>query len=646
MCGIAGIVSAPGQIHLERVAQAMGDALLHRGPDDGGVWIDHPARVALAHRRLSVLDLSAAGHQPMTSSCGRHVLVFNGEIYNHSELRAELEAAGLAPGWRGHSDTETLLACVAAWGLAATLRRSVGMFALALWDRAGRALQLARDRFGEKPLYYGNAGDTLVFASELKALHAYPGMRFTVDRESLALYMQLGAVPAPRSIYAGVRKLEPGTILTVPLYRPQEPRVERFWHLPEVVRAGAARPLRDPAEAVDALEAVLRRAVRAQCFADVPVGAFLSGGVDSSTIVALLQKEAGRRVQTFTIGFSEGGFDETPFARAVANHLGTEHHEVRVSAADACTVIPQLPRVYDEPFADSSQIATWFVCRAARSRVTVALSGDAGDELFGGYNRYLWGRRLWNNMKHLPTPLRKAIAHVATSVPESAWNRVGHWMHQRNRLQHLGGKVHRLAHQLSGVHGPDDVYRIAIAQWPAAINPVLGADAAMLARSPDLCDPAGLVEPEQRMMLWDAMGYLPDDILTKVDRAAMSHSLETRVPFLDPGVVELAWRLPVDLKIRNGQGKWALRQVLYRHVPRELIERPKSGFAIPLGQWLRGPLREWAESLLDAARLRRGAYLDAAAVRRVWGDHLAGSRDWSARLWCVLMFEAWLEEHA
>jgi asparagine synthase (glutamine-hydrolysing) len=401
--------------------------------------------------------------------------------------------------------------------------------------------------------------------------------------------------------------------------------------------------LRDAAQAVDMLESVLRSAVRAQCFADVPVGAFLSGGVDSSTIVALLQQEAGRRVQTFTIGFSEGGFDEAPFARAVANHLGTEHHEMHVSAADAYALIPQLPQIYDEPFADSSQIPTWFVCRAARSRVTVALSGDAGDELFGGYNRYLWGRQLWDSVKHLPVPLRKALARVATSVPETAWNRIGHWMPRPNRLQHLGGKVHRLAHQLSTVRGPEDVYRMSVAQWPAAVNPVLDADGALLARFPDLAAADGIAEPEQRMMLWDAIGYLPDDILAKVDRAAMHHSLETRVPFLDSRVVELAWRLPMDMKIRNGHGKWALRQVLYRHVPRELLERPKAGFAIPLGQWLRGPLREWSESLLDGARLRREGFLDAAAVRGIWEDHLSGARDWSARLWCVLMFGAWLE---
>jgi asparagine synthase (glutamine-hydrolysing) len=643
MCGIAGVLNAPSSVALEPVTRAMADSLIRRGPDDSGVWVDAARRVALGHRRLSVLDLSAAGHQPMASSCSRYVTVFNGEIYNHARLRTELEATGHAPAWRGHSDTETLLAGVAAWGLEETLRRSVGMFALAVWDRQERVLQLARDRVGEKPLYYGYAGGALVFGSELKALRSYPGMRLEVDRQSLALYMQFASVPAPLSIFVGVRKLEPGTILTVPLECPAEVRVQRYWSLSEVARAGSAKPLCDPVEAADALEEVLRSAVRAQCFADVPVGAFLSGGVDSSTIAALMQQEAGRQVQTFTIGFAESGFSEAPFARAVANHLGTEHHELEVSATDAYNLIPKLPQVYDEPFADSSQIPTWFVCRAARSRVTVALSGDGADELFGGYNRYLWGNRLWNKVKHLPVPLRKAIAQVATSVPESAWNRVGHWMPRQSRLQHLGGKVHRLAHQLSGVQSPEDLYRVSVAHWPSASNPVLGADGAWLAAFPDLAMAEGIEGPEQRMMLWDALGYLPNDILTKVDRAAMSQSLETRAPFLDHNVIELAWRLPLAMKIRPGTSKWALREVLYRHVPRELIERPKVGFSMPLGQWLRGPLRDWAENLLLEGRLRREGYLDSELVRRTWEEHLTGVRDWSARLWCVLMFEAWLE---
>lgn len=646
MCGIAGVLNAPASLALDEVTRAMGKTLERRGPDDHGVWTDDAHRVGFSHQRLSILDLSAAGHQPMTSSCGRFVTVFNGEIYNHLELRSELQRAQRAPAWRGHSDTETLLAGIAAWGLEETLKRSSGMFALALWDRETNVLQLARDRMGEKPLYYGYAKRALVFASELKALRAYPGMRLDIDRESLALYMQFGAVPAPRSIYIGVHKLEPGTLLTVSADTVQSPHKARYWSMPDVARTSMMQPFGDPSEAVDELERLLRSAVRSQCFADVPVGAFLSGGVDSSAIVALLQQEAGRPVQTFTVGFSEGEFDEAPFAQAVANHLGTDHHELQVSARDACALIPQLPQVYDEPFADSSQIPTWFVCRAARSRVTVALSGDAGDELFGGYNRYLWGRRLWNNVKHLPAPLRRAIAHAAVSVPESAWNRMAQWMRPRSRLQHLGGKVHRIAHQLSGINGSEDIYRMAVSQWPAAHNPVLGTHDARLASFPNLEIAKGIADPEQRMMLWDAIGYLPDDILTKVDRAAMHQSLETRVPFLDHRVVEFAWRLPVDMKIRDGQGKWALRQVLYRHVPRQLIERPKAGFAIPLGHWLRGPLRDWAESLLGYEQLRQEGFLDATAVRQIWEEHLLGSRDWSARLWCVLMFEAWLEDQS
>jgi asparagine synthase (glutamine-hydrolysing) len=647
MCGIAGQWGGNGHLGLEASVRRMADALRHRGPDDAGVWVDEATGIGLGHRRLAVLDLSPAGHQPMVSGSGRFVIAFNGEIYNHLELRGELEGADAAPGWRGHSDTETLLAGFEHWGIEPTLKRAVGMFALALWDRDERSLHLARDRFGEKPLYYGWAGVAFVFGSELKALRAYPGFDNPVDRDALALYMQFCTVPAPYSIYQDVFKLEPGCVLTLPAsgLAERDVRIAPYWSFGDAARRGLAEPISDEVEAIDALESVLKRAVAAQSVADVPLGAFLSGGVDSSVIVALMQAQSSRPVQTFTVGFDEGGFDESPHAQAVAAHLGTEHHALRVSAGDARAVIPALPTLYDEPFADSSQIPTHLVCRAARSRVTVALSGDAGDEVFGGYNRYVWGPRVWKRMGRVPLPLRRALGAAAMRLSERGWDRLAGAVPGRSRVGRPGFKVHKLAGHLRTTRSLDDLYRGLVSEWPADSGIVIGARRLPI-RLDDTALVAGIDAPEQRMMLWDTLTYLPDDILTKVDRAAMGVSLETRVPFLDHRVVELAWRLPLHMKIRNGQGKWALRQVLYKYVPRELIERPKAGFAIPVGEWLRGPLREWAEALLDERRLAREGYLNPAPIRAVWAQHLSGRYDWTLRLWCVLMFQAWLEANS
>ncbi len=645
---------------LRQTVEAMASRLLHRGPDDGGTWADEAAGLALGHRRLAIVDLSAAGHQPMASSSGRFVMAFNGEIYNHLALRAAIENKGVAPTWRGHSDTETLLAGFERWGVQATLQRAVGMFAIALWDTATQTLTLARDRLGEKPLYYGWAAHddqrAFVFGSELKALKAYPGFDAPVCRQALAQYLRFMYVPAPRSIYQGIYKLEPGCLLTItgtpPTHAPKEPLrpgqahgsldVQRWWSLANTVEAAAGRPIADDGEAVRQLDVQLSEAVSLQSLADVPLGAFLSGGVDSSTIVALMQRESSRPVKTFTIGFDEAGFDEAPHALAVARHLGTEHHEMRVTAKMAQDVIPRLPQMYDEPFADSSQIPTHLVCQAARQQVTVALSGDAGDELFGGYNRHQWGPRLWSRLGRWPFPVRQAISRGLAALPVHSWDGLASPL----GVVRPGEKLHKLARALHNTHSVDNLYRNLVCEWqdPAAL--VLGEKGQRVQEPASLLDDplpqAVTKEDALRMMFQDTLSYLPDDILCKVDRAAMACSLETRVPFLDHRVVELAWRLPLHMKVRANVGKWALRQVLYQYVPRELIERPKAGFAIPVGPWLRGPLRPWAEELLAEQRLLAEGYLNPAPIRQAWTEHLSGRRDHTAKLWAVLMFQAWL----
>lgn len=661
MCGIVGVLHrqpAPGLAErIERCAYT----LASRGPDGSGIWTDDAAGLALGHRRLAVLDLSDAGSQPMVSAGGRFVLAFNGQIYNHLVLRAELEAANAAPLWRGHSDTETLLAAIEYWGIEESLTRSVGMFALGLWDRELRTLSLARDRFGEKPLYYGWVGHddsaALVFASELKALKAYPGFDAPVCREALAQYLRFLYVPAPRSIYKGVFKLEPGCLLTVhsvpPAAIPTAPirpgqcigsvSMHRWWSLATVAEEGAANPLLDESEALERLEYQLNEAVRLQSVADVPLGAFLSGGVDSSTIVALMQKQSARPVETFTVGFDEAGFDESPHALAVAKHLGTQHHEIRVGASTARDIVLSLPWMYDEPFADSSQIPTHLICQAARKNVTVALSGDGGDELFGGYNRYLWGPRIYRRLGPLPYPLRRAVAFGVGAAASMGIDSLG----RKAGVVHPSEKMTKLASVLRHARDFEGLYRDLVSEWKDPADVVLSGDEGPLREPHSLMDdslPDSIAGSElSRMMYGDAMTYLPDDILCKVDRAAMAVSLETRIPFLDHRVVELAWQLPSHMKVRGSIGKWALRQVLYKHVPKELIERPKSGFAIPVGQWLRGPLREWAESLLDEQRLRTEGYFRPGPIHRKWTEHLGGRRDHTAALWAVLMFQAWLE---
>jgi asparagine synthase (glutamine-hydrolysing) len=664
MCGLTGFLDLLGgdPDRARATVGAMAARLAHRGPDGDGVWFDDG--LAFGHTRLAIIDPSEAGCQPMQSACQRYVLVFNGEIYNHMDLRGALQSEGEAPAWRGHSDTETLLEAIARWGPEFALKRAEGMFALALWDRRERALMLARDRLGEKPLYYGWAGRVFLFGSELKALRAHPEFQAEVDRGALAQFLRFTYVPAPRSIWRGIFKLEPGCILRIDASRPVMPQEEplrpgqaadgvalwRYWSLADIVETGSANPLRDSAEALDLLEATLSAAVRRQMVADVPLGAFLSGGVDSSAILALMQKESLRPVRSFTVGFEKAEYDEAPYAQAVARHLGTDHTEVRVTETETQGVIPRLPHLYDEPFADSSQIPVFLVSQAARAHVTVALSGDGGDELFGGYYRYFLLPQVWNRFRLMPFPLRRAAGRVLKAIPITTLDAMGpvfnRFVPYTGGVIRLGDKMHRLGERLVRVRSVDDLYFALLSEWedPAAlVVPANGPLVEPVGLLHDPLPPTGLEDPSARMMYRDTLTYLPDDILCKVDRAAMGVSLETRVPFLDPQVVELAWRLPMDMRIRGSTSKWALRQILLRHVPARLIERPKAGFGIPVGDWLRGPLKPWAEDLIAPERLEREGFLRSEPIHRTWREHQSGRRDWTPRLWSVLMFQAWLE---
>lgn len=652
MCGIAGLLRPGGadDSALRGIAARMADALAHRGPDAAGTWAHPSAGVGFGHRRLSILDLTAAGAQPMRSACGRFTVTFNGEIYNHLELRRALEAEGAAPDWSGHSDTETLLQAVRHWGVRDALARFIGMFAFALWDEAEQTLTLARDRFGEKPLFYGASGRDLVFGSELKALAAHPDWAPTLDRAALTAFMRYAYVPAPASIWREIRKLPPASFVTFRAVAASPgalPEPVAYWSHREVVVAAQHAAVADEEEAVAELERLLTVAVRRQCLSDVPLGAFLSGGIDSSTIVALMQAQAGQPVRTFTIGFAEGAFNEADDARKVAQHLGTAHTELTVDARTAMELIPRLPRMYDEPFGDSSQIPTHLVAALARRHVTVALSGDAGDELFGGYNRHVWGGALNARLKPLPGPVKQALAGVLRALsPEpidTLARLVGPMLPPRLRLRRAGDQAGKLA-QLIGARALDDMFRLLCSIDPDPATAVIGGheDKAWADREMDRAP--GTLDPLTRMTLADSLNYLSDDILQKVDRAAMAVSLEARIPFLDRDVVAFAARVPPAMKVRDGRGKWLVRQVLYRHVPAALVDRPKTGFSIPLDDWLRGPLKAWACDLLSPARLKRQGLFAPEPVTRALAEHLEGRRSRGYWLWNVLMAQAWCDE--
>jgi asparagine synthase (glutamine-hydrolysing) len=647
MCGFAGFVDtehATSADDLRACVRQMSLTLRHRGPDDEGHWVDPTCGVAFGFRRLAILDLTENGHQPMTSASGRYTLMLNGEIYNFEELRSELLAHDPGLRFRGHSDTEVVLAAFDRWGVIESLPRFNGMFAMAVWDRKTQTLILARDRFGEKPLYCGWAGKTFLFGSELKAFRVHPVFAPVIDRDAVALHLRYNCIPYPKTIYQGIYKLPPAGYATL---RGSDLSTGSYWSAADTIAASLAQPFAGSDEdAISMLDERLRRAVKLRMVSDVPLGAFLSGGIDSSMVVALMQAQSDRPVKTFTIGFADAAFDEANDARAVATHLGTEHTDLYVSHSDVLGVIPRLAQIYDEPFADSSQIPTFLVSQLARQKVTVSLSGDGGDELFGGYNRHTWGRRIWSNIGWTPAALRSAIAAGIHSVSPTTWNglftRLGPVLPGAMRQRLPGYKLHKLADVLPS-RDEAVLYTLLTAHWSEPQKVVLGASDAVSTNSlaenwPNL---GGF---EQNSMLMDVIGYLPNDILVKLDRAAMAVSLEGRVPFLDPDVFAFAWRLPLGMKIRNGQGKWILRRLLDKYVPRQLFERPKMGFGIPIEGYLRGPLRDWAESLLSERRIREDGLLAPELIRERWAEHLSGRKDWQYHIWDVLMLQSWLDE--
>ncbi|MEH1975391.1 MAG: asparagine synthase (glutamine-hydrolyzing) [Nostoc sp.] len=648
MCGIAGFWNISRRVSPEELCymvQQMSDTLLHRGPDNGGSWVDAEIGIALGHRRLAIVDLSPEGHQPMISANGRYVIVFNGEIYNFLELKRQLELLG--HHFRGRSDTEVMLASFSQWGLHEALGRFNGMFAFALWDRQERILHLGRDRLGEKPVYYGWMGQTFLFGSELKALKVHPAFQAKINRDALAVFLRNNYVPAPYSIYEGIYKLPPGTVLTWN-GMDAHPNPVPYWSALKAAELGVNQPFTgSEIEAVAQMEALLQDAVGLRMVADVPLGAFLSGGVDSSTVVALMQAQSSQSVKTFTIGFDEDSYNEAHYAKAVAQHLGTDHTELYVTPKDALAVIPKLPTLYDEPFSDSSQIPTFLISQLAKQHVTVSLSGDGGDELFAGYKRYFWGRSTWQKIGWIPPTLRQAVARSLSSLSPQTWNRGLANFHgllpAKLKQPTPGDKLHWIA-EILAVSDAKALYTSMISHWKEREALVVNSLKSLMNYS-DRQQLTQLPDFIQQMMYHDTVNYLPDDILVKVDRASMGVSLESRIPFLDHRVVELAWCIPMSMKIRNGQGKWLLRQILSKYVPQNLIERPKMGFGMPIDSWLRVPLRDWAEALLDEHRLQQEGFLNPQPIRQKWAEHLSSERDWQNYLWDVLMFQAWLEEN-
>lgn len=640
MCGIAGIYRFGTGVNaqkLQSTIDTMTDTLVHRGPDSRGTWIDAEAGVGLGHRRLAIRDLSPTGHQPMVSSCGRYVIIYNGEVYSHQEIGRDLENAGRS--LRGSSDTEVILEACAEWGVEPTVQRLIGMFAFALFDRKEREIYLVRDRLGIKPLYWGVFNGLLLFGSELKALRAADGWEPRIDRNALSAFMRHNYIPAPHSIYQGVQKLEPGCMLR--LTRQGAPEITRYWNLRGIAEQGGAAPSqRSETELLDQLDSLLRDAVQRRMVADVPLGSLLSGGIDSSLVTALMAEQSDRPINTFAIGFQESEYNEAPYAREIARHLGTDHTELYVESGHALDLVGKLPHWYDEPFADSSQIPTMMVCELTRKHVTVVLSGDGGDELFAGYGRYTLASNMWEKANVAPYPIRKMVARALLAQPSARLDVLGQYLPRRWQRPQMGIKLHKFANALL-LDDPDAMYLRMLSHWHEPDDIVIGAreakgilwDKSVARTIPNFLD---------RMQFLDTVTYLPDDILTKVDRASMSVALEARVPLLDHRIVELAWNMPRHMKMRDGESKWALRQVLYKRVPRHLIERPKMGFGVPFDQWLRGPLRDWAEALLDEKRLEQQGLFKAAPIRERWRAHLDGA-NWGYPLWNVLMAQAWIE---
>ncbi|MCK5895147.1 MAG: asparagine synthase (glutamine-hydrolyzing) [Endozoicomonadaceae bacterium] len=644
MCGFSGFLNKNKMPkNSSELLKLMGVAIANRGPDSSGEWINEEFNVGFSHRRLAVIDPSPAGRQPMYSLNAKYIISFNGEIYNHLDLRCELEKSKCNTMWRGHSDTETLLMGFELWGVNETIKKTIGMFSFALWDNEKNELTLGRDRLGEKPLYYGWQGDTFLFGSELKALKVHPDFKSEINRNSVALQLRYSYIPAPYSIYAGINKLLPGCLLVLNSHTFEED-IDQYWSFNNAFEKGKDNIYTDTLEqAADDLEDILKKSIKQQMVADVPLGAFLSGGIDSSTVVALMQSQSDKPIKTFSIGFNEEGYNEAVYAKAIAAHLGTEHTELYLTHEDAMSIIPKLANLFDEPFSDSSQIPTFMVAKMARKEVTVVLTGDAADELFCGYNRYTMTTGLWSKIAKIPYWLRSVMARLIYFVPISYWNKINKILPNKLKMSNLGKKIHKGAGVLTA-RSLGDCYKGVMSHWQNPENVVIGAAEPATAinnpkRSPKLSDNI------EQLMAIDSISYLPDDILTKVDRACMGVSLEGRIPFLNHKVVEFAWRLPFNYKLNNGNTKCCLKKVLLKHVPRELIERPKMGFGVPIGDWLRGPLKEWADILLSSHRLAKEGIFKPAPIATMWQEHLSGEQNWQHQLWDILMFQAWYEEN-
>lgn len=653
MCGFAGIINQKKSHHsMHVVINNMTNSISHRGPDDKGIWVDQNENIALGHRRLSVIDVTNAGSQPMHSHDNNLVIVFNGEIYNHLEIRKILESElSKKIKWRGQSDTETILCAIDFFGIERALEISVGMFAFALWDKTKKSLTLARDRVGEKPLYYGWIKDNFVFGSELKAIKRHPLFKNNIDKNALQQFLRFSYIPTPMSIYENIFKLEPGHYA---IFNQSDINLKKFnpcsyWSLSNTILSARENLVTSKEEGLNIIENTLEQSIKLQMISDVPLGAFLSGGIDSSVIVSLMQQHSLKKIKTFTIGFEENNFDEAPFAKKVAEHLGTDHEELIVTAKQAQDIIPRLPTIYDEPFADSSQIPTYFVSMAARKKVTVALSGDAGDEVFGGYNRYIWGPKIWNKASLLPFQLRALLGKNIKSISTKNWDRVSKITNLilpgNMGIVRLGDKAHKLGTSLESSNSMTNFYHSLLVEWDDMSDLIKFNDETLpiISLNDVSAESIGIAEFASSMMYEDTLSYLPDDILCKVDRAAMSNSLETRAPFLDHRLIEAAWRLPQKFKVNELTSKLPLRHILSKYIPSHLIDRPKAGFGIPLGEWLRGPLKSWAEELINPSRIESEGFFYSEAISSIWETHLSGHADLTEKLWRVLMFQCWLE---